>query len=247
MNPYRDPTQQQMSVAMSPRPGSLGGPPQMAVPQQQQPQPGPPQQPGPPGIVMGRGASSTGLQNPGIPMANSNPNIQNVAAAPQLQQAPLLLETEEEIRSERLLNSYIYEHLLKSGFYQAARGLLSETPIQVVNPGQRDDSSPNQDNDTATRRAANLKRTHSGIDPHSSPNDKTNGKSPISGTNSPRNEPHDLPPVDLPLKGPGHKGFLRGWWVVFWDIYAARLNISSSPSAHAYLEAQVVAFLLLRF
>lgn len=191
--------------------------------------------------MMGRGASNTGLQNPGIPMANSNPNIQNVAAAPQLQQAPHLPDNDEEIRSERLLNTYIYEHLLRSGFYQAARGLLSETSIQVVNPGQRDDSSPNQDNDTVIRRGANLKRSHSGIDPHSSPNDKANGKSPISGTNSPRNEPHDLPPVDLPLKGPGHKGFLRGWWVVFWDIYAARLNISSSQWAHAYLEAQVVA------
>jgi len=212
--------------------------------QQQQPQPGPPpppQQPGPPGIGMGRGASSTGIPNVALPIGN-NPNIQAVPIPTQLPLS-LLQDSEEELRSERLLNSYIYEHLLKSGFYQAARGLLNETTIQFVN-ASRDEPSPNQDSDATThlpRRTAALKRSHSGVDnhPNASPNDKANGKSPGSGTNSPRNEPRDLPPVDLPLKGPGNKGFLRGWWVVFWDVYAARLNIPASSWAHAYVDTQV--------
>jgi LisH len=229
MNTYRDQTQQAMSVAMSPRPGSLGGPPQMSAQQVQQPQ-----QTGPPGIGMGRGASNTGLQNPGLNISN-NANLTH----PGLSSQQILQEDPHEAHLERLLNSYIYEHLLKSGFYQAARGLLSETSLQLGNLPQ--ESSPNQENEHLPRRATTLKRTHSGIDnhPNSSPNDKTNGKSPGSGSNSPHNEPSDLPSADVPLTAPGQRGFLLSWWVVFWDVFAARSNQNATPSAYAYLDAQV--------
>src|SRR5271167_1813684 len=152
MNPY--PNQQQMSVTVSPRPGPLGGPPQMSSQgQQQQQQQQQPQQPGPPGIGMGRGTSNTGLQNSALPLSNNNLNHPGGPASQQSMPAE-----PEDSQVEVLLNSYIYEHLLKSGFYQAARGLLKEAPLQLL----QEDSSPNQDNDShLTRRAANLKRSHS--------------------------------------------------------------------------------------
>ena len=203
--------------------------------QQQQQQP---QQPGPPGIGMGRGASNSGLQNSVLPLSN---NIPNHPGAQLSQQS--FPDDEEDAKYERLLNSYIYEHLLKSGFYKAARGLLSEASLQLSG-GQREDSSPNQDSDShLPRRATNLKRSHSGLDnhPNSSPNDKANGKSPRSGSDSPHNEPSDLPPANVPLKGPGQMGFLRGWWAVFWDIYSARSNMGTPSNwANAYLDTQVV-------
>jgi hypothetical protein len=235
MNAYRDP-QQQMSVAMSPHQGSIGAPPQMSNQGQQQQQQQP-QQPGPLGIGMGRGMSNTGLQSSALPHPNSNPNHQGGPSS----QQPLPGDAEDP-QFEQLLNSYIYEHLLRSGFYQAARGLLKEAPLQLMS-GPREDSSPNQDNDPhLTRRAANLKRSQSGIDnlPNSSPNDKTNGKSPRSSSDSPHHEHSDLPEPNVPLKGMGQRGFLRDWWTVFWDIYAARTGFGSpSASAHTFLETQV--------
>jgi hypothetical protein len=222
MNPYntRDQSgQQTMQVAMSPRPG--GPPPQQL------------QHPGPPGIGMGRGASNTGLQNSALALANNprNPGSQ------QLNQ-----EESHDLHNELLLNSYIYDHLLKSGFQQAARGLMNETNLLLVN-NPREESSPNQDGDGNSllpRRATTLKRSQSSMDhPNSSPNDKPNGKSPGSGSNSPHNANSDLPAADTPLKG----GFLREWWSVFWDIYAARGGLPASAFANAYLESQVFLYL----
>lgn len=236
MNAYRDPSQQQqpMSVTMSPRPGSLGGPPQMTAQQSQQP----PQQPGPHGIGMGRGASNSGLQNPGLPVGNPVPELLGGQSSQQMQ-----IEYIENSRNDVLLNTYIYEHLLKNGFHNAARGLLKETQLNLLS-GTRDGSSPNQDNDGNShlpRRAAALKRSQSGIDNHpiSSPSDKPNGKSPGSGSNSPHVEYGDLPEPYCPLKGSGQKGFLRDWWAIFWDIHAARSHLPASPWAISYLETQV--------
>jgi len=238
-NNFRDHPQQQMSVAMSPRPGSIGGPPQMPNQQAQLP----PQVHSVPGIGMGRGGSSTGLPQSGLSVIMENPNHLGIGS----QQANAD-ETDYEGHLELLLNSYIYEHLLKSGFYKAAKGLLSETNLQLVDGASRDGGpSSNQDIEGAVQssnlprgRATALKRSHSALDhSNSSPNDKINGKSPTSGPSSPRTDHPDLPPPKLPLNPPGEKGFLRGWWVVFWDIFSARSNQNASPSAYAYLETQV--------
>jgi hypothetical protein len=237
LNLYRDPSQQQQQsipVTMSPRPGSLVGPPQMSSQQSQQP----PQQPGPPGIGMGRGASNSGLQNSVLPMGSIVPDHLGGQSSQQL-----MGEYPESTRNDMLLNTYIYEHLLKNGFYNAARGLLKETQLHLLN-APRDGPSPNQDGDGNShlpRRAATLKRSQSGIDNHaiSSPSEKANGKSPGSVSNSPHIDHSDLPEPNCPLKGSGPKGFLRDWWAIFWDVHAARYQRPSSPWAVNYLEAQV--------
>jgi hypothetical protein len=182
---------------------------------------------------MGRGASNTGLQNSALALAN-NPGH---PGSKQLNQ-----EESHDLHNEVQLNSYIYDHLLKNGFYQAARGLMNETTLLLVN-NPREESSPNQDGDGNSllpRRATTLKRSQSSMDhPNSSPNDKPNGKSPGSGSNSPHNANSDLPAADIPLTG----GFLREWWGVFWDIYAARGGHPASAFANAYLESQVFLYL----
>jgi hypothetical protein len=224
MNQY--PNQQSMSVAMSPRPGA---------PQQMQhvPQPQQQQQPGPPGIGMGRGASSTGLQHSALPL---NPNHQ--PGGPNASQQSMQDDNMggQEAGPVGQLNIYIYDYLRRSGFFQAARGLMNEAHLFSK------DSSPNQDTDShppQRRVATNLKRSHSGIDnqSNSSPNDKTNGKSPGSGSNSPHNDLSDLPQANLPKSG--EEGLLKGWWSVFWDIYAARNGYGASSHAYHFLEAMV--------
>jgi hypothetical protein len=218
MNPYREQAPQMVS-AMSPRPGALGGPPVTHQPQA-----------GPPGIGMGRGASNTGLQSSALSANNPGHPGQHFIHE----------ESSEAQNNEIQLNSYIYDHLLKNGFYQAARGLLNEANLHLVD-GPREDSA-DQDGDGHTllpRRSTNLKRSQSGMDhPNSSPNNKPNGKSPRSGSNSPNSGHADLPPANVPLKAPG--GFLREWWGVFWDIYAARSGRAASSFARDYLETQVL-------
>jgi hypothetical protein len=193
--------------------------------QQQQQQ----QQAGPPGIGMGRGASSTGLQNSAL--AAHNPGH---AGHHFIHEDP-----SEAHNNEVQLNSYIYDHLLKSGFYQAARGLLNDASLLLVNgPGEDSADQAGDATSLLPRRSATLKRSQSGMDhPNSSPNDKPNGKSPRSVSNSPNSGHADLPAANVPLKPPG--GFLREWWVVFWDIYAARSGRAASSYAQNYLETQV--------
>jgi LisH len=186
---------------------------------------------GPPGIGMGRGPNNPGIQMSALAGANPFGHLPN----------PSERAVQEDVEREReeLLNSYIYDHLLKSGFYNAARGLLGETKLRLLKPRQGEGSSPNQDgsNDGPQRRAAALKRSQSNMDHANSPNDKPNGKSPGSGSNSPHIANSDLPAVNVPLKSNGP--FLREWWDVFWDIYAARHGLNASVYAHTYTDALV--------
>ena len=231
MNPYRDASGQPMGVTMSPRPGLLGGP-QQQMPGQPQQQPGP--QGMPPG--MGRGANNPGLQASVLAMAN---NVYPNNPSQQIPQGEL-----HEMHNLTLLNSYIYDHLIKHGLYKAAKGLWQETDLHPYIRERGENSSPNQDNEGGppSRRATNLKRSHSGMDdhPNSSPNDKN---SPRSTSTSPNQGHNDLPVPNVPLQSAG--GFLTEWWAVFWDVFAARSNNeNASFFAQAYLENQVSLYLV---
>ena len=232
MNQYQQ--QQSIPVAMSPRTGvSIGGPQQMQQVQQGQQQQQQ-QQSGGPGSGMGRGASSTGLQNSALPL---NP-IHQVGPNPSQQSMQDDMGGQEGGVSGQL-DIYIYDYLRRNGFYQAARGLMHEARLFK-------DSSPNQDSDAQSqqRRAATLKRSHSGLDnrPNSSPNDKSNGKSPGSRSNSPHHDSIDLPDANLPKSG--EQGLLKGWWSVFWDIYAARNGYGGSAYAYQFLDAMVLTVIV---
>jgi hypothetical protein len=234
MNPYQQQPPPMSVAAMSPRPGSMvgGPPPQMPGPQQSQ-------LAGPPGIGMVRGQSNTAPQMSAL---GSSMNHQPLPGHQiHLSSSQQTMQDDPDVHNDVQLNSYIYDHLLKNGFYNAARGLLSETALLLVQ-GHRGDESSDQDGDGSSllprRAATNLKRSQSGMDhPNSSPNDKMNGKSPGSNDNSPRSQNSDLPPADVPLKS--QNGFLKEWWSVFWDIYAARSGRPASFHASAYLDAQV--------
>jgi hypothetical protein len=178
---------------------------------------------------MGRGASNTGLQSSALALNNFGPGVSQ----------QMIQGEGPDSKNFVILNTYIYDHLLRHGFYKAARGLYQETFVATKDD---QDNQPNQDNDGnphLPRRAVNLKRSQSGMDdhPHSSPNDKLNGKSPGSSSTSPNMGHDDLPAAKVPLESPD--GFLREWWAVFWDIYAARSGEDSTYFAQAYLDNQV--------
>ena len=229
MNPYPQQPPPMSVTAMSPRPGSMvGPPPQMSGPQQQQ-------HPGAPGIGMARGQSNTAPQ-----MSALASSVNNLAGH-QANLSQQNIQDDSNVHEDIQLNSYIYDHLLKNGFYNAARGLLAETTLLLVTEPREESSDHDGDsngNSLLPRRATNLKRSQSGMDhPNSSPNDKPNGKSPTSTSNSPRTGHSDLPAANVPLKSTG--GFLREWWSVFWDVYAARSGRPASAYAAAYLDTQV--------
>src|ERR1700723_2478371 len=101
MIPYRDQSLNPISLAMSPRPGSLGGP------SQQMPgQPGLPQ--GPLGVPtgMGRGASNAALQSMGLNNIGHPPPQQVIQGDLSEHKHP------PEHNNLILLNTYIYDHLV---------------------------------------------------------------------------------------------------------------------------------------
>jgi LisH len=197
-------------------------------------QPGQPQ--GPPGMStgMGRGTTNAALQSIGLNNIGHPPPQQVIQGDLSEHKQP------SEHNHVLSLNTYIYDHLVKHGFNKAAKGLLQEAPINTL---PRDDGSPpNRDADGSLlpRRTTNLKRSHSGMDdhPNSSPNDKPNGKSPRSNSNSPHIGHNDLPAADVPVDTTD--GFLSQWWVVFWEIFEARTNPENgTANARAFIEYQV--------
>lgn len=197
-------------------------------------QPGLPQ--GPLGMPtgMGRGASNAALQSMGLNNIGHPPPQQVIQGDLSEHKHP------PEHNNLILLNTYIYDHLVKHGFKQAAKALLLEAEINYL---PRDDGSPsNRDTDgSLLPRRTNLKRSHSGMDdhPNSSPNDKPNGKSPRSNSNSPHIGHNDLPAADVPVDN--SNGFLSQWWVVFWEIFEARTNPENGTAyAKAFIEYQVL-------
>jgi hypothetical protein len=61
-------------------------------------------------------------------------------------------------------------------------------------------------------------------------------KSPHSNK---KRTPANLPNVKVPFDAPG--GFLYEWWVIFWDVFAAKNNRSTNRDAIAYVDAQQVS------
>jgi hypothetical protein len=61
-------------------------------------------------------------------------------------------------------------------------------------------------------------------------------KSPHSNK---KRTPANLPNVKVPFDAPG--GFLYEWWVIFWEVFAAKNNRSTNRDAIAYVEAQQVS------
>ncbi|KAG4302038.1 hypothetical protein PCANB_001919 [Pneumocystis canis] len=145
-----------------------------------------------------------------------------------------------------LLNSYIYDYMLKNAWISAARAFIevAEVPLsgeyRSVNKEElrqldgMDGMSGNDKDccstgnetkiDTTTHVGSGVHNTLSVVKPESSiHNSESDTNSAYSGL---------LQPAVIPVDTPG--GFLLEWWTVFWDIFNAKSGKGGSDAATAY-------------
>ncbi|KAI9289804.1 hypothetical protein BC943DRAFT_82993 [Umbelopsis sp. AD052] len=119
------------------------------------------------------------------------------------------------------LHDYIYDYLVKMNFKDTAFAFADESKINTSNT-VTNDSKKNGDSLSA---ALDSMDTSARVD-HTQ-------KSPHSNK---KRTPANLPNVKVPFDAPG--GFLYEWWVIFWEVFAAKNNRSTNRDAIAYVEAQ---------
>jgi len=114
---------------------------------------------------------------------------------------------------QHLLNTYIYDYLLKNQKYDLARSFQIELTINSVSsmkesPGHRDVNGVNDNMDTDSK---------DGI----------------------HKRPNDLPIPQIPTYA-SDNSFLYDWWCQFWDIYSAQRDRGRPGNAGPYLAHNIV-------
>lgn len=127
--------------------------------------------------------------------------------------------------SRAQLHDYIYDYLVKMNFKDAAFAFADESKI-ITSTADDSQHTSNKNSDTLSASLDSLETNHRTEHPQ---------KSPLS---SKKRSTAALPFVKVPIDAPG--GFLYEWWVIFWDIFAAKNNRSTNRDAIAYVEAQQV-------
>ncbi|EEB06399.1 transcription factor [Schizosaccharomyces japonicus yFS275] len=123
--------------------------------------------------------------------------------------------------AQSLLNSYIYDYLVKRDYCAAARIFGQEAQIQTLVRTTNDSRD-----ERGLRQNADVNKGNVGGD--------SNDESVQAGRNNPSNR-HDSqkpPPPVLPIDSSA--GFLMEWWNIFWDLCDARSGCGSE-SAKSYL------------
>jgi len=108
-------------------------------------------------------------------------------------------------------------------FKDAAFAFADESKI-ITSTADDSQHTSNKNSDTLSASLDSLETNHRTEHPQ---------KSPLS---SKKRSTAALPFVKVPIDAPG--GFLYEWWVIFWDIFAAKNNRSTNRDAIAYVEAQ---------
>ncbi|KTW32201.1 uncharacterized protein T551_00883 [Pneumocystis jirovecii RU7] len=145
-----------------------------------------------------------------------------------------------------LLNSYIYDYMLKNAWGAAARAFIevAEVPLsgehRPVNKEEfrqldgMDGLSGGDKEFCVSSNESKIDGTaHIGTGMHSSLS-VVKSESSIHGTESEASGTYTelLQPAVIPVDTPG--GFLLEWWTVFWDIFNARSGKGGSDAATAY-------------
>ncbi|EPY50151.1 transcription factor [Schizosaccharomyces cryophilus OY26] len=126
--------------------------------------------------------------------------------------------------TQSLLNSYIYDYLVKKNYWEAAQAFGQEAQVQtLVRPFSKNSATSGKQTASSP---ANVKRESPNLN---EPQNSESTKQVPSHTDIGRDPP---PPPVLPIDSAG--GFLIEWWNVFWDIYSARRGNGSEP-AMAYM------------
>lgn len=128
--------------------------------------------------------------------------------------------------TQSLLNSYIYDYLIKKDYCEAARAFGREAQVQTLVRSQEETNSLAKRH----KRMSPVAVKHEGISNNESSDENMNVNNGNLDSFSSSSAPP--PPPILPIDSAG--GFLIEWWNVFWDIYNARRGQGSEP-AKAYM------------
>ena len=119
------------------------------------------------------------------------------------------------------LNTYIYDYFCKNGYWDLARMVNDQLPINK---------------DTERTKPSPSGRNMNGVDSMDS-----DSKDDIL-----KQRPDDLPIAKIPGDQSAENSFLLDWWCQFWDIYsAARSKGKVSPAHHYLMHTRVKRILLL--
>ncbi|EPX73356.1 transcription factor [Schizosaccharomyces octosporus yFS286] len=122
--------------------------------------------------------------------------------------------------TQSLLNSYIYDYLVKKNYWEAAQAFGQEAQVQtLMRPLNKNTATSDKQ---ATSSPANVKRESPNL------NDPQNPDLAKQASNHHESGRDPPPPPVLPIDSSG--GFLIEWWNVFWDIYNARRGSGSEPA-----------------
>ncbi|ORY80970.1 hypothetical protein BCR37DRAFT_393613 [Protomyces lactucae-debilis] len=129
--------------------------------------------------------------------------------------------------NQRLLNTYIYDYLVKQSYGDTARKFKAEGGVSTLTAKQveeRKEQGPNTEGSLSAQldRAARTASEKVNGDAHS-PTDETDADG----------APGELPQADVPVNVEG--GFLAEWWVLFWDMFSARQGRPSTASATTFM------------
>lgn len=128
--------------------------------------------------------------------------------------------------NQRLLNTYIYDYLLKQSYGDTARRFKEEGGVALLSAKEaenRKEAGPHAEG-SLTAQLDHAARADS---------EKTNG---TAGRHSPKETGGpavELPPADVPVNVEG--GFLAEWWVIFWDMFSARQGRPSTANATTFM------------
>ncbi|OLL23949.1 Adhesion defective protein 2 [Neolecta irregularis DAH-3] len=165
------------------------------------------------------------------PLAAASPPRMNAAGARNaLSASPSSANVSAQASEHKMLQSYIYDYLLKMGLNESAKTFMSEAEVSTKDDASRTRTSkPEADLDSPE--LGNM----SALDSVSALMDAKRNRKPQgptedeSKTKAADDKSCDLPSAIIPIDVPG--GFLYEWWIVFWDMYNARNSRNGSQAA----------------
>lgn len=144
-------------------------------------------------------------------------------------------ETTSSAADQRLLNTYIYDYLVKQSCSATALAFKKEVDIPTISEEEARKRRASDDNPEGS-----LEKNLDASSQQKEAASRLNGTDDVdiasNSDTSSKNAPADVP---IDLEG----GFLVEWWTVFWDMFAARQGRPSSSNAASFIaHSQVFAF-----
>lgn len=136
---------------------------------------------------------------------------------------------------QRLLNTYIYDYLVKQSYGESALAFRKEVDIPTISDKElkrRQESSDAADGTLTTALPSSPTQKASTTE---KPNGTEKPEPGASSESSPK-----LEHIDIPIDIDG--SFLAEWWAIFWDMFAARQGRPSSSQAACFIAHNQVIY-----